>query len=505
MLRIGRTILLVTLFVFGLWLSLPTDQAQAVPSFARQTGLECTSCHTVFPELNQTGRNFKLNGFTASKHSNKPYEWPPPLSGMVQLSFTHLAKSMPNTQDPSNRANDNVNVPQAISLFYGGRIYKEYVGALIQGTYDGVGNKFFLDNTDVRLVGQPELFGKPLILGLTVNNNPTVSDVLNTTPAWGFPAAGPIDGATALQPQAGPQIEGALAQMVGGVGAYFYWNNLIYGEFAVYGTSRQGVQQFLGAGTQTGTMIQDAAPYWRIFLNQQFGKHSVQVGHVGLVNRNLSPAAKFIDPNLGGLPQIPNQIDTRGPIDRFVDLGFDAQYQFIGKKHIFTLQTSFIHEDQRLNNADSQFASFGNAAWLNKYKINANYYYRTDSWGTVGGTIAYNNMWGSHNWGPDPTNTFPIGLYGPGAGTGFRTGKPNSDWWVFELDYVPWWQWNKSGVTKFTLQYIAYSHFNGSRSLYDGNGASPDINGTLVADTFPFPRRNAAQNNSLYLLIWQTF
>ena len=64
----------------------------------------------------------------------------------------------------------------------------------------------------------------------------------------------------------------------------------------------------------------------------------------------------------------------------------------------------------------------------------------------------------------------------------------------------PWW---KQFVTKITLQYTAYSHFNGSRSLYDGNGANIDA-GT-PADTFPFPRRNASANNSLYLLVWQTF
>ena len=90
----------VSLVILGLWLSLPTNQAQAVPSFARQTGLECTACHTMFPELTPVGRNFKLNGFTATKHGDKPYEWPPPVSAMVQLSFTHLNKDRPaNTGD----------------------------------------------------------------------------------------------------------------------------------------------------------------------------------------------------------------------------------------------------------------------------------------------------------------------------------------------------------------------------------------------------------------------
>ncbi len=504
MLRKGSLELAVTLVILGLWVAFSVNRAQAVPSFARQTGMECNSCHTVFPELTPVGRNFKINGFTATKHGDKPYEWPPPISAMAQLSFTHLAKDMPaGSFDPTNRGNDNVNVPQTISLFYGGRIYGEHLGALIQGSYDGVGKRFFLDLTDVRLTAKPELFGKPLVLGLTINNAPTVSDVLNSTPIWGFPPAVPVSGATALTPGAAPQIEG-LASKVGGIGAYFYWNNLFYGEMAVYHTARQGPAQLLGAGLVTDPMIQDVAPYWRVFLNKQWGKNYVQVGHFGLVTRNISPSPKppTVDEFGNPIPGNPNLLDTRGPIDRFTDLGFDAQYQFLGKKHIFTVQTSLILEDQRLNNSDAQMTSFGNSAWLNKYKINANYYYRTDNWGTIGGTIAYFNLWGSRNFGsPDVTGaTPPIGLYGPGAGTGFRTGKPNSDWWVFELDYMPWW---KIFVTKITLQYTVYSHFNGSRSLYDGNAGGSAL--TPPSDTFPFGRRNASNNNSLYLLIWQTF
>jgi hypothetical protein len=483
--------------VGGILIGILASEARAVPSFARQTGMSCNTCHTVFPELTPFGRNFKLTGFTMSKHSKKSYEWPPPVAGMVQLSFTHNQTTRPGntglaggqsfTFDPSNRGNDNVNVPQALSLFYGGRIYGEHLGALVQGTYDGVGNKFFLDNTDVRLTAKPELFGKPMILGLTVNNNPTVSDVLNTTPAWGFPAGAPA-GDTVLSPMAGPQIEG-LGGQVGGIGGYFYWNNLLYGEMAVYRTARKGPTQLLGAGSVTDPIIQDVAPYWRVFLQHQWGKHSLAVGHFGMVNRNLSPSPKpaAVDQFGNSIPGNPNLIDTRGPVDRCADLGFDAQYQFIGSQHIITAQTSYIHEDQRLNDTFSQGGSLNDGAWLDKYKINVNYYYRTHNWGTIGGTVAYVNLWGSGD------NT----LYGPGAGTGSRTGKPNSDWWIFELDYIPWW---KKFVTKFTLQYTVYSHFNGARSLYDGN----HFPGT-PRDTFPFRRRNASDNNTLYILAWQTF
>ena len=38
--------------------------ANALPSFARQTGMSCVACHTSFPELTPFGREFKLNGYT---------------------------------------------------------------------------------------------------------------------------------------------------------------------------------------------------------------------------------------------------------------------------------------------------------------------------------------------------------------------------------------------------------------------------------------------------------
>src|SRR5665647_2743974 len=75
------------LIVIVLMQLLPVTTARAVPSFARQTGLSCTACHTVFPELTPFGRLFKLGGYTMSK-SSKPYELPPPLAGMAQISYT---------------------------------------------------------------------------------------------------------------------------------------------------------------------------------------------------------------------------------------------------------------------------------------------------------------------------------------------------------------------------------------------------------------------------------
>ena len=50
--------------LFSSVLALAAPFAQALPSYARQTGVACAGCHTVFPQLNAFGRQFKLNGYT---------------------------------------------------------------------------------------------------------------------------------------------------------------------------------------------------------------------------------------------------------------------------------------------------------------------------------------------------------------------------------------------------------------------------------------------------------
>jgi hypothetical protein len=99
---------------------LPFKDAFAVPSFARQTGMECIACHTVFPELTPLGRSFKIGGYLMST-SNKAYEFPPPLAGMAQISYSHTDKAQPPGSIEDNWAtritsgqNDVLSTPQHI-------------------------------------------------------------------------------------------------------------------------------------------------------------------------------------------------------------------------------------------------------------------------------------------------------------------------------------------------------------------------------------------------------
>lgn len=54
-------------FLLGACVLTATDAlspAMALPSFARQTGQPCGTCHTDFPALTPYGRRFKLLGYT---------------------------------------------------------------------------------------------------------------------------------------------------------------------------------------------------------------------------------------------------------------------------------------------------------------------------------------------------------------------------------------------------------------------------------------------------------
>ena len=125
--------------------------SRAVPSFARQTGMTCAACHTVFPELTPFGREFKLNGYVldnikqvtgidTTAHETLALNSIPPISLMLQVSYTHTSTALPDPAINGALAKDgDLLFPQQVSFFYAGKIADE-LGAFIQLTYDGVGN-----------------------------------------------------------------------------------------------------------------------------------------------------------------------------------------------------------------------------------------------------------------------------------------------------------------------------------------------------------------------------
>jgi hypothetical protein len=443
--------------------------ALAVPSFARQTGMACEACHTVFPELTHFGRVFKANGYTLTnlkqvrdvsgmKEELLALSQMPPLSIMVQISDTQLKTAVPDVSNPAAPGlaqNGTAGFPQQLSLFYAGKIAPNF-GGMIQLTYANDSGTIGIDNTDLRFADATVLpDNRSLTYGVSVNNNPTVQDLWNSTPAWGFPFA--ASNAT-VSPLASTAIDGAFAQDVAGLTAYAFWDESLYVEAGGYRSAKQGSTNQLtgGAGPLDGTtsnVMSGVAPYWRVAYEHNWDRHSIEAGLYG-ANFRLFPGA--------GVP-------LSGPLNRFNDVAEDVQYQFVGDEHLFTFAGTHIHESMML---DASFAAGGStnpADNLTTTRFWATYYYRR----RFGGTLGHFSTTGSTDSGLYPANA----VGGPGVVTS-ANGSPDTSGWIAEFNYVPWLN------VKLSAQYTWYSKFNGSGSNYDGAG------------------RNASDNNALYLLLW---
>src|SRR5258706_14465810 len=133
------------LLVLGVLFLLPS-QANAVPSFAEQTGQRCSACHVggLGPQLTPFGRLFKLGGYTLRAGDNFTL----PLAGMIVASFLHTQKDQPSPPAPHYGVNDNFALDQA-SIFLAGGFWNHF-GAFKHFTYDGVGRSFAWGQLDVR-------------------------------------------------------------------------------------------------------------------------------------------------------------------------------------------------------------------------------------------------------------------------------------------------------------------------------------------------------------------
>lgn len=429
------------------------NQAQAVPSYSDQTGDPCSACHigSFGPQLTAHGRAFKLTGYSDGTQERKL----PLLSGMLETSYTMTGTNQSGPAAPGFKANDNAAIDQ-ISIFVAGRIV-DHLGIFYQITWDGVGHAWSWDNLDLRYGRETSVAGIDSILGMTVNNNPTVTDPYNSTPAWGFPYA---SSKLALTP-ASTLIEGALAGRVLGTSVYGLFNDMIYAEAGVYG-ALPGLNNFqvLGVPAADGPVLSNAAPYWRVAVQNETPKSSVSLGTFGIA-ANAFPAN-----------------DRSAGSDQYVDIGFDGSFQWHeSKTHMFSLYATAIHENAQLNASYATGAVANKNLNLNTFKVNGSYYY-DQTWGLTAGLFWVN---GSQD----------AVLYAPAPDTGSRTNSPNSSGYVVQVDWTPFGKedsWLQPWANlRLSLQYTGYTRFNGSSSNYDGYG------------------RNAADNNTLYLLAWMAF
>lgn len=422
--------------------ALNPPKVEAVPSYARQTGLACSGCHYTPPELNPAGRRFKLFGYVDRSDETKVVKADPgkkraaldlletlPLSAMLETSFTSTKSPVPGTQ------NGSVELPQDISLFLAGA-WTTHVGSFMQVTYDTQDDHFGIDNTDIRFAKPTKLGGKEFVYGLDVNNNPTVEDLWNSTPAWGYPW---VADDWAPTPTAAPIIT-SLGQDVAGFGGYAMWNQHLYVAGTLYRSAHVGGAQ-PNAGTDFGYNVRGVAPYWRAAFQQLTGKTQYEFGTYGMHMRSS-----------------PNAIT--GLEDDYTDWAVDAQIdRTLFRTDVLSLRGTYIRE----NSNPVASAAMGTASTgihhLNTTLANAEYHYGNRISGTFG--------WFDTTGTPDPI------LYAPNPITGSITGRATGAGYITNFSYWPWQN------LQLSAQYTGYTKFNGGGTNYDGAGRNANSNNTI--------------------------
>jgi len=417
--------------------------ASALPSYAQQTGLPCAQCHSIGfgPALTAYGRQFKLNAYALGEHKSSV-----PLALMTVVGYTQTSAALPEAPEHFS-TNDNFAMNELTGFIAGG--FGEHFGTFIEAAYSGVERHTAWGAFDVRYARNFELGGHGIVGGVTVNNNPTVSDLWNSTSVWSFPYTG---SELAPTPGAAPIIYDGISETVLGPTFYAMIDDRVYLEAGGYKSLSDSMLRNVGLYPDDNSNLDKFAPYWRAALQFSEGPHYFSVGMLGL-----------------NVTQKPEGASTT---NKYNDFGVDATYQFV-RDDGSNLQANFayVHESRDLNASvaagEAQYTS-GN---LSSTRGDVTWAYK-QTWIAALGLF---QITGSN----DPL------LYAPGEVDGSATGSPDSNGYLVQLEYVPFGKMDSPHRpwmnVRVGLQYIGYSKFNGASSNYDGFGRSASDNDTLFA------------------------
>ena len=355
----------------------------------------------------------------------------PPIAFMLMPSFTMTQKGQDGGATPNFHDNNNFAVSQ-FSVFYAGRLFGPYATKAFDPSIAAVLNKF-------------GIFSQTTYDGISKNWYWDNTDIR-------YGDMGSVAGHTL---QYGLSLDGGLAQQVGGLNFYTMIDSHLYIDVGEYRTINTKTQKSLGIDPSSENKIKGLAPYWRLAYTQTLGNYTVETGVFGLSGR-VYP---------GG--------DNSSGTDKFTDIGLDSEIQTSFDKNDLTYLVTLIREDISSPSSLALGDTSHKSDNLTTLKTSFDYLWNK----TAGGAVQYFYTQGSNN---------PL-LY-----SSSQTGSPNSNGFIFQLNYMPLnlgtgpAAWPRSNV-KISLQYVAYNRFDGSVNNIDGAG------------------RKASDNNTLYLETWIAF
>jgi hypothetical protein len=464
--KLSRLGALAAFVVGGSALMLVSKPAQAVPPFARQTGLACEACHTIPPELTSFGRRFKLNGYTLTTRPplvsdtddhKKNTVWLSDLPGLgvlFQASYNHYNRAPPDSAVPGAKAqSENLEFPQQFSLIAAGAI-SDQVGGFLQMTYDQPSGTFGVDNTEIRYADHTQ--NNDWVWGVLFNNNPGNQDVWNSVAAYPVPdfsnqslwSAGGAGGASLSSP-----FFTGLGGLTAGPTAYIWYKDSLYFGVSTYHAAKSGsASSTLDSSNLNdgGGTLEGWAPYWRAAYEHDWGYNSASIGFSGM-NSKFTPsliAGQTVDP---------------GYVNRYRDISYDWQYQYNGQHNIFTFLGRYTHENAEYDPGLVPTFFTNSTDHLNEWNVTGEWYYNRHYGAMVNFVRA--------------TGTADVALNG-------GSGSPGHQFEVLELDYLPWFN------IRFILQYNIYNVVKNNQNPF-----------FLLNATNP----QASNNNTFVLGLWMDF
>ena len=471
------------LFLIAALAQLPFQNVQAIPLFARQVQQNCVSCHVggQYPELTPYGRYFKLTGYTQGTSQWRLDGESIPLAMSLQAGMNKMQNNKnawdnltdPNTNQPIPLgspidARNGKFAPDQTSLYTGGRL-ADNVGAFAQYSFawdqgDSKHGTFGADNFDLRYADHIVNSKMDLIYGLSLNNNPGVTDVFNSNPAWAYPFQYSASGSATAPPNQTNLESGFGGGTTRGINVYFYLKKSYYGELGLYSKNPGWSKILTFSGSSNGTAdLRGQNPYIRLAYTTEWGPSNFMVGALGMRS------------------QIGDGMND-GQQTTFTDKGLDAQYQYLTDPHVVSAQVRYLNE--KISDPSGLLYTNPNNT-MNSFYAKAMYVYRAK----YGAGLAY---WSEHG-SPDSMayNSDPSQIAGGYNSSGAlisananmvsASNSPNTSVWI------PGIFWQPLQNVRITLYKTFFTQFLGARNNYDGNG------------------RNASANNSTYLYLWTAY
>jgi hypothetical protein len=403
---------LLGVLMFFLVVMMMPFESHAVPSYARQVQKPCTACHTIWPNLNQYGRQFKVKAYTDVSE-----KWE-----MINKDNLNLTTIFPFSARilyfPENRVDtDNPSFGQSsttvdsVQLFIASRVYN-YAGVFASAEWSP-------DTSSVDVPTAKLAFQYPLGEGNTIGlvgfkGLSSAADPFNSlggrdrSLSWG-------DESTPLVLTAGWTFDFFSEGNVGTVLHGYFLGNRLY---AAVGALRGGLSADASGGALTNSAtnpnVADTDPndlYSRIAWDQKLSNGAITFG------------AAYYD----GKQRI---MTTTGPVfpydskvkRTYVDLSLEQNF---GEDHMFELQALYGGgKETNVFGGDEERKFDG-------VYVEGSYFYDR----TIGFVAAVNNIKFKDVLASD-TSISPT----------FGVDKVDS--WLVSLNYLPWLN------TKFALQYV---------------------------------------------------